>query len=140
MATTLRMVLGAQMKTDAYTGCRGVGRIACNGRPAEFLGQASRSPLAGIGADKSALMDEIALTNWVCAPLCIPVRSSSSPLDLSTSVLPPSTSVLPVSSSPMQQQRCTRDCFQTVPAALSHKRQNRYAATALPSLMPSPEP
>lgn len=32
--------LSAQMKTDAYTECRGVGRIARNDRPADRPGQA----------------------------------------------------------------------------------------------------
>lgn len=36
--------MSAQMKTDAYTECRGVGRIAVNDRPAYHRGQ-------GVNAD-----------------------------------------------------------------------------------------
>lgn len=40
MAAVVMAYLSAQMKTDAYTECRGVGRIDINDRPADHLGQA----------------------------------------------------------------------------------------------------
>lgn len=42
MATAVMAHRSAQMKTDAYTECRGVGRIACNDRPTAGRGQAKR--------------------------------------------------------------------------------------------------
>lgn len=40
MAAAVMAHLSAQMRTDAYTECRGVGRIARNGGPADRPGQA----------------------------------------------------------------------------------------------------
>lgn len=49
MATAVMALLNAQMKTDAYTECRGVGRIIYNDRPAASPGQV-RGADAQVGA------------------------------------------------------------------------------------------
>lgn len=40
MAAAMMLDLRTQMKTDAYTECRGVGRIGANNRPGDDPGQA----------------------------------------------------------------------------------------------------
>ena len=46
MAAAVMAHVSAQMKTDAYTECRGVGRIADNNRLADHPGQAMNADAA----------------------------------------------------------------------------------------------
>jgi hypothetical protein len=51
MAAGVMEHLSSQMKTDAYTECRGVGRITVNDRPADHPGQAMNADAAIAGQE-----------------------------------------------------------------------------------------
>jgi len=121
MAAAVKMIdlreMTVEMRTDAYTECRGVGHIAGNHSAAGRSGQVGQQR-------KSA---------GVLGLMPMPTRSSASAPDTSSSVLPASSSVLSPSCFVLPMRSSSSVYLSAFPTTPNHKRQAYCATSSLPS-------